>query len=89
MIFKRFYKVLLLQQEGNCPQTANVSHIHVLLTAIFGMLRIHSQLKHLRVSRGNIQRLKSGKNGGKKPCRMFPIFFVAVHHFLPNRSRKY
>lgn len=34
MIFKRFYKVLLLQQEGNCPQTANVSYIHVLLAAI-------------------------------------------------------
>lgn len=41
MIFKRFYKVLLLQQEGNCPQTANVSYIHLLLAAISGRLKIH------------------------------------------------
>lgn len=41
MIFKRFYKVLLLLQEGNCPQTANVSHILLLLAAISGWLKIH------------------------------------------------
>lgn len=75
MIFKHFYKVLLLQQEGNCPQTANVSRIHVLLAAVFGMLRIHSQPKHLRVLRGNIpvQSLKNGGWGGE-PYRMLLIF---------------
>lgn len=31
MIFKCFYSVLLLQQEGETPsQTVNVSHIHIL-----------------------------------------------------------
>lgn len=77
MIFKRFSKVLLLQQVGNCPQTANVSHIHLLLAAIFGMLRIYSQLKHLG---GNIQRLKvlqlvTSAKRGKKLCRMLLLFF--------------
>lgn len=52
MLFKCFYKVLLLQQEGNCPQTANVSYIHVLLAAISGRLKIHLRGRGLQRPKG-------------------------------------
>lgn len=60
-------------------------HIHVLLVAIFGMLRIHSQLKHLRDSRGDIQRLKvlqlvtSAKQGEEAVSHVTVFFFFCSH----------
>lgn len=86
MIFKRFYKVLLLQQEGNCPQTANVSHIHVLLTAIFGMLRIHSQLKHLRVSRRKYTKTEEWEEWGEETMSHVSNFFCSCSPFFAEQE---
>ena len=80
-----FLQGFITATRGNL--SADSECVHVLPMTIFGMLRIHSQLNHVRVSRGNTQRPKRRKNEcGEETASHVTDFFVAIHHFSAKQA---